>query len=214
MRSSDGRTIHDILLFYSENSPRCKSVKRYVDSVNIPVSLICVDSKAVRDNLSRLRNLRIYGVPTLAVVYSKQSGDTNILYEAEVFEGSEKTVAWLYQKFGSQDVSQNVPIQPQGGTYHPQDRPTERPTERPKVQKSVKHRDEKHEDRSAKSEPGDAKRKKIASIKALAKEMEEQRRKALNIDETGNTIRKAPKDEDEDRDSRPEGEYVDEDDDQ
>jgi hypothetical protein len=79
--------ITEILLFYSNFSAECKPCIEFIQRVNIPVSMICLDSKESREMIMSGKRLQIKAVPSLMVIYN----DT----EMQLFVGRPKIIAWL-----------------------------------------------------------------------------------------------------------------------
>ena len=186
------KSIHDILLFYSQGSLYCNNVRQYISTINVPISFICIDSKTMRDKLSTINTLHVKGVPTLVVIYGSVENGMSVLDTAEIYEG-DKVMAWLRSNFEPKRIA------PQPKERRQEPRPPSRehgePHREPKERRhSEPHREpkEQHEPRRdvTKKAPQDSKRRKIDTVKALAKEMEEQRKKSLGIDDNGNTIKK------------------------
>ena len=213
--STSRKSIHDILLFHSYGSPYCDTVRNYVATINVPISFICIDSKAMRDRLSKINTLRVKGVPTLVVIYGSSSNGVNVLETAEIYEG-DKVMSWLYANFGRMgDSNPHAPVDARSSmrqvenrddrsrhtsskktsSIHPQTSYDERDRSysKSKTQSKAKSKSKTHQTQHSQSQstrPQESKRRKIDSVKALAKEMEEQRKKSLGIDDNGNTVKK------------------------
>ncbi len=145
--------ISEIILFYSQFSPKCKNILSLVDYYNFPVTRISVDSKDVRSKIQTGTNFKIKGVPTIIVTYT----DDN----AELYEG-EKVMSWLSQL--AAPSKQNRPTSQESEDY---DDEYEILDESPVPRKTGKN----------------VKDQKMADIKDLAKQMEAERKRTLGYDE-------------------------------
>ena len=152
--------IKDIVLFFSESSHRCRSAVRMVREKAIPISLVSIDSRHMREHISRLKHLSIKGVPTLVVIRE----DMN----AEVYEGEPKVISWLKNAFFQRSDAKR------------QNRVLDASHQKMET-KSSKAEDVR---------PSTSKKSKLDQIKELARDMEVQRMKALGIDENGNDLKR------------------------
>jgi len=149
--------ISEIVLFYSNFSVKCKSLLNFISHHNLPIQKLCVDSKKIRELVSK----KIKGVPTLFVTHTGGNID--------VFENEDSIAAWLKNLLSAQ----NAPIteeqegneEENDGDYEilEQDEPLMADSYKPK--KNVKEQ-------------------KMAEIKDLAKQMEQERKNSLGYDES------------------------------
>ena len=174
--------IRDLILFYSQYSKRCRDVFTLIERYRIPVSYISVDSALARKIVKSSDNMKITGVPSIIVVYDNG--------EAEIYEGY-KVIEYLQQMIR--------PVEPTEGN------PEQEPRRRPSRQREPdpidemdpgSERDEPFEDYDGETieeetssggggggggsaRPKNAKERGMSDIKALAQQMEQQRKSMM-----------------------------------
>jgi len=149
----------------------------------INVTLFCVDSKQSRDKIKNGHLFKIRGVPTIVVVYGQ---------EAEIYEG-EKVLQWfdeLLQTRAKSQYDQSTTIsysdtsQSQTASqyddydYLVADRYSDAPSQGPS-----QHNEQPQYETSVPKPNRNSKERQMDSIKNIAKQMEEERKRSLGYDE-------------------------------
>ena len=158
--------IVDIIFFYSKSSSSCLNIIKFIESYNIPVKGISVDSKDIRQKIKNHNNFQIKGVPTIIVVYSDGNGG---LYEGD------KVYAWFSQLVSSQN--NKVPSHAIENTYISNENIPDEPLE------DYPNYENEDEYEIVSEAPKNIKDQKSSDIKNLAMQMEEERKRTLGFTE-------------------------------
>ena len=166
----------EIIFFYSLNSQKCQNIMSLIQRNQINVTLFCVDSKQSRDQIKNGHLFKIRGVPTIVVVYGQ---------EAEIYEG-EKVLQWfdeLLQTRAKSNYDQDTPQSQTASQYDDYDylvadRYSDAPSQGPS-----QHNEQPQYETSVPKPNRNSKERQMDSIKNIAKQMEEERKRSLGYDE-------------------------------
>ena len=148
----------------------------------INVTLFCVDSKQSRDQIKNGHLFKIRGVPAIVVVYGQ---------EAEIYEG-EKVLQWFDELLQTRAKSNYDQDTPQSQTYNDPasqyddydylvaDRYSDAPSQGPV---GTTQYNEPQYETSVPKPNRNSKERQMDSIKNIAKQMEEERKRSLGYDE-------------------------------
>lgn len=82
-------SVSEVVLFICSNSHACAPCVQAVQYLRLPIKIVRLDHKKMRDAVSKGKYFKVNDVPTLLVVYN----DGNI----QLFVGREKVMSWIDQ---------------------------------------------------------------------------------------------------------------------
>ncbi len=131
-------SINGVVLFVSSTSPASAPCIQFVQSYQLPVRFVRLDTIADREAARNGKYFQITGVPTLLVTYS----DGNI----QLFAGQEKVLMWLQQVANSRENhSQSQDHSQTKKQQHVEESDSESEDEPPIRQKTHKKKKSKHD---------------------------------------------------------------------